>query len=325
MVGATIDGCSDQTFGQTEDYAIIIYEALMPPMPEFEGFPLYSCDGEVSFTDLSTNEPTSWEWDFGDTNTSDEQDPTHTYTSGGTYTVTLTVSNDDGSNSITYTSYVVVDFSLPCNIESLVPGSNSSSDECQGMLLDSGEFGDYDNNSEESFTIDLSSIAGENIVQLNFLEFGFSFPDILAVYDGADTGSPLIGTYTGTNLPNGGTINSTGNTITIAESTNGVNQNSGFVLSWDCINVGLEDIDVDGFSLFPNPTDGNVRIVSAGRNWKNPILKVYNISGKIVEEVQINQDGKLNSSIDLTHLSSGIYTIILTDESSFASQRLLIR
>jgi PKD repeat protein len=48
---------------------------------------------EVQFTDLSTNDPTSWEWQFGDGATSNEKHPSHTYNEVGAYTVTLTVSN----------------------------------------------------------------------------------------------------------------------------------------------------------------------------------------------------------------------------------------
>jgi PKD repeat protein len=52
----------------------------------------------VQFFDLSTN-ATSWSWDFGDGGTSTEQDPKHTYTTGGTFTVKLTASNS-GSNDV---------------------------------------------------------------------------------------------------------------------------------------------------------------------------------------------------------------------------------
>lgn len=42
---------------------------------------------------------TSWDWDFGDGNTSDQQDPTHTYTVPASYSVCLTVTNDCGSDT----------------------------------------------------------------------------------------------------------------------------------------------------------------------------------------------------------------------------------
>jgi len=53
----------------------------------------------VQFTDTSTYYPTSWLWDFGDGGISSLQNPSHTYTVPGTYTVTLKVSNPVGSSS----------------------------------------------------------------------------------------------------------------------------------------------------------------------------------------------------------------------------------
>ncbi|MBQ1731088.1 MAG: PKD domain-containing protein, partial [Bacteroidales bacterium] len=63
---------------------------------------------EVAFTDLSTNTPTQWAWNFGDGQTSNVQNPTHTYASAGNYTVSLTVTNQDGSDTKQITNCVVV-------------------------------------------------------------------------------------------------------------------------------------------------------------------------------------------------------------------------
>jgi PKD repeat protein len=64
----------------------------------------------VCFTDQSTftagNNITSWNWNFGDANTSVLQNPCHTYTTPGTYTVTLTIGN--GTCTHTYTQNVTV-------------------------------------------------------------------------------------------------------------------------------------------------------------------------------------------------------------------------
>lgn len=60
----------------------------------------------VSFEDLSLNSPDSWEWDFGDGGTSAKQNPRHAYLTPGTYNVSLTVANADGSDTKTITNYV---------------------------------------------------------------------------------------------------------------------------------------------------------------------------------------------------------------------------
>ena len=66
----------------------------------------------VQFTDTSSNNPTSWSWDFGDGATSAEQSPSHTYTGYGDYTVKLTVTNFGGSNTLTKTDYITIPFSI---------------------------------------------------------------------------------------------------------------------------------------------------------------------------------------------------------------------
>jgi PKD repeat protein len=54
---------------------------------------------QVNFIDASTGAPTSWSWKFGDGKTSTSQNPVHTYEAAGTYTVTLTVSNANGTSN----------------------------------------------------------------------------------------------------------------------------------------------------------------------------------------------------------------------------------
>ena len=51
------------------------------------------------FSDTSTGEPTSREWDFGDGTQAHRQQPEHPYAEAGTYTVTLTVANEGGTST----------------------------------------------------------------------------------------------------------------------------------------------------------------------------------------------------------------------------------
>ena len=60
----------------------------------------------VSFMDQSQNTPTSWAWNFGDGTSSNNQNPSHQYTTTGSYTVSLTASNSVGQNTITKSNYV---------------------------------------------------------------------------------------------------------------------------------------------------------------------------------------------------------------------------
>lgn len=65
---------------------------------------------DYTFTDVSTGTPTTWAWDFGDGNTSNLQNPTHTYAASGNYVVQLIVADSCGSDTISQ-SIAVVGFS----------------------------------------------------------------------------------------------------------------------------------------------------------------------------------------------------------------------
>jgi gliding motility-associated-like protein len=55
-----------------------------------------SCGMSAAFTDLSLFNIASWNWNFGDGNTSNQTNPTHIYQTNGTYQVRLIVQNTDG-------------------------------------------------------------------------------------------------------------------------------------------------------------------------------------------------------------------------------------
>ncbi|PLX07178.1 MAG: hypothetical protein C0596_12355, partial [Marinilabiliales bacterium] len=82
-----------------------------PPVASFSSTPTTICEGEsVTFTDGSTNTPTSWSWTFdgGTPGTSAVQDPVITYNTAGTYQVELTATNAFGSDTDTQIGYITV-------------------------------------------------------------------------------------------------------------------------------------------------------------------------------------------------------------------------
>ncbi len=80
----------------------------------------------VQFTDQSTNSTTSWLWDFGDGNTSTEQNPVHDYTIPRNYTVNLTASNAGGNDTKTKTDYISVSAITPVANFNAIPTSGTA-------------------------------------------------------------------------------------------------------------------------------------------------------------------------------------------------------
>ncbi len=83
------------------------------PQCDFFGSPLSGVGPlDVTFTDLSANDPDEWFWEFGDGYTSTDQNPTHTYYDIGTFNVSLTITNEYGSDTETKANYITIEDSL---------------------------------------------------------------------------------------------------------------------------------------------------------------------------------------------------------------------
>ncbi|AKB51197.1 cell surface protein [Methanosarcina barkeri str. Wiesmoor] len=120
--------------------------AFIPPVANFTATPTTgSAPLLVTFTDQSTNTPTSWLWDFGDGSNSTSQNPTHLYTAIGTYTVKLTATNVAGNNTTSKTGYITTSTTSgpvwASKSEWNAPDINTYAAPC---LADLDDDGDYD-------------------------------------------------------------------------------------------------------------------------------------------------------------------------------------
>ncbi len=116
--GRTFGGSGCNTVYNKVDnntWNITVYYYLLelenPPIADFTATPTTVYVGEtVSFTDMSTNNPTSWNWSFsgGTPTSSTTQNPQVVYNSPGTYNVSLTVSNAFGTDTKTKIKYITV-------------------------------------------------------------------------------------------------------------------------------------------------------------------------------------------------------------------------
>jgi YVTN family beta-propeller protein len=101
------NGFANKAFGQFIGPSVT---SLQKPTAAFTASPTSgSIPLKVQFTDKSTNNPTSWKWDFGDGSaTSTTHNPLHTYIKAGSNKVTFTATNAAGSSTVTKTAYIKV-------------------------------------------------------------------------------------------------------------------------------------------------------------------------------------------------------------------------
>jgi len=90
----------DGATGSKAPFTALASEASPQNQPPHADFNWHCDDLSCHFTDGSSDEDgtlTGWSWDFGDGASADQSDPTHSFSEAGTYTVTLTVTDEDGA------------------------------------------------------------------------------------------------------------------------------------------------------------------------------------------------------------------------------------
>lgn len=127
----------------------------LPPQPSFDVTPSDPVTGqEITFNDTSTDpdgEITAWSWDLGDGTTEDTPNLTHTYDAPGSYTVSLTVT-DDRDNEVTTDQEITVADAAPeagftwspnePHVGQTVSFTDTSTDAEDGTLAHAWTFGD---------------------------------------------------------------------------------------------------------------------------------------------------------------------------------------
>lgn len=107
----------------TTTVAAYIVATQPAPVANFTATPLSgTAPLSVTFTDTSTNLPTSWAWDFENNGSTDAttQNTSHTYSANGSYTVKLTASNIGGSTSVTKTISVTSGSTVTMSFEGMI-------------------------------------------------------------------------------------------------------------------------------------------------------------------------------------------------------------
>jgi PKD repeat protein len=323
FAGSGHNACSNHTFGQVEDYGLKIEPVISAPVVDFIADKNFSCDGKINFKDISSNIPNNWFWEFGDGNTSTIQNPSHTYQKSGFYTVKLSAGNQFGTNSKFYEGFIRIEKGGCDTVLMPTFGQAPIIRSCTGTLLDDGGLGDYSAISDGMVVI---APLGTIQLTLKFSYFFFNpWSDYLLIYDGTSTDSPLIGAFTGSDLPMGGTVYSSSGALTIVQQTDNWLPMSGFFATWDCIS-SVEELkaEPENFTIFPNPTSGNTAIKLSGP-WAitQPDVEVKNLLGEVVLKQSAKGDGG-PVALGLTGLPKGAYIVSVSSGFSRKSKKLII-
>ena len=249
------------------------------------------------FTDFSWGEADSWSWDFGDGNSSTEQNPVHTYQEEGVYLVTLTITAGDCQSSMPMLVFTDDNIWYP--------------NECMALFLPL-----IDPNANEVFFLNLSSPDAVSYAW-DFGD-GTTSTDPVATHTYAEDGTYEV-TLTIT------TADGCENTYSVSLNmeSNGFTGNPTYLLLND---TEAELPSLNRINVFPNPATSilnvDMEVAKAGEYQ----LQLIGLDGKI-HQLQAHElaIGKHNIPLSVSNLASGMYLLRIQSTNGVQSLKVVIQ
>ncbi|GAA4052128.1 hypothetical protein GCM10022409_43780 [Hymenobacter glaciei] len=361
-IGNTTGPCANPVSGQAEDYTVIVRANTLPPIINFSSnYVAGSCVNPVQFTDLSTNLPTSWVWDFGDgTPTSSLQNPSHQYAATGTYNVTLAATNSFGTASVTRLNAVSVQ--VPCLTYCSANGTGPTSPGGQsqaspfwitGVSVPSVSYVNASGNSAGGYgnyvatpitvapgaTVPFTVVTNANVVHRTAVWIDLNqngiFDSSELVATGVSSNGTTASSFSGSFTTPARTFSTRMRVLVQANS----NANVPSPCSVNLLNAEVEDyllrvqplatrseLALPSLSLYPTPTlDGRLRLaLTDARATGLYTTEVRNLLGAVVLRTALRLS-PAEAELDLSTLPAGVYVLQLRDAQGQTATRRVVR
>lgn len=304
----------------------------------------------ANFTDQTIANGTSWFWDFGDGNTSTTQNPTHTYSSPGVYTVCMTISDNCGTDSTCQSIRVCEPLTpavnlVPTGLTVAYTGSTASG-------TPSGYFWDFGDGNTSTMQNGSHTYASPGIYLVCL--FAYDQCDSVFICPNVQVCAVPVAGFsfqsTGNGLDFDFTDASTGQTLTWAwdfgdgNSSTAVNPSHTYAADGNytvCLTIsdscGVNDtlcqsltvtnlapgIGVKQLKVYPNPATENVNIHGELANSDYLEFTVSDLSGRVLKQTGSQEQGSFQKEINLEGLASGLYLLEIKNSQGRLVQRLL--
>jgi PKD repeat protein len=317
----------------------------LAPLANFKGDTLKGCPGHsVQFTDMSTNNPTGWNWTFpgGNPSSSTLQNPLITYTTSGSYNnVTLVASNPSGSDSITKYSYIgtspaVKPVTNPSGNVTIcaaniwvdpsagatykwIPGGQPSSQlnviaDGTYQVIVTDMFGCADTSAP--FTITLQPAIPTPTITVN-ADTLFCNPSSGYTYQWSFSGSPVLnGTQQSIVGTPGGSY-----FVTITNTSGCTKQSAALLL------LGVEETNLAGISIgiSPSPNNGTFTLDGMLEERESISVTILDVAGRMIYKKDLGTvSGKFKENFSL-QLSDGIYFMELKTAKGNAVKKFVVK
>ncbi|UOQ55713.1 PKD domain-containing protein [Hymenobacter cellulosivorans] len=350
-VGAPAGPCAEPQLGQAEDYTVTVLANTTPPVANFTStYVPGTCVNPVQFTDQSQNAPTSWLWNFGDNTTSTAQNPSHQYSTSGTYTVTLRATNAYGQNTVTRTNYLTV--SVPCLTYCASTGLNNNvwltSVAVTGTGVafsnpsgaDAGGYGNYINQTiglRQGQTYTLATTTNINFQRTTSMWLDLNRNGIFDTNELLVNGSSPQNSSAVFTIPNTASVlgftrmriqtRANGNQAQPCVTNQMNSETEDYSVRIDLVSSTAEARQLPSLSIFPNPTPSglvHLRLADAAAAGTYEAT-VHNVLGAQLLTATLRLHPAADTNLDLTALPRGLYLIRLTDAAGHTAVRRVER
>lgn len=296
---------------------------LGPPVATFN-VPVENCGANVDFESTTAGNEITHQWDFGDGTSSTEASPSHSYMTGGDFTVQYISCNAVGCDTISQ----VITIDLNC-ASILFENNEYTSSACLGEFIDSGGTnGPYSSSEQSTLLISVAAGSAIKVVPEFFrTEEGYDFVE---VFDGTDASGVRLANWSG-NLTAADSVVSTGNNVFIRWRSDGSIFAEGFEIAWTCVTgvVGVNETPIgEDFMVQPNPAHGYAEVISSafptassGQAAKTKVLVVQDALGRVVQ--QIDQPAA-RTILQTADLAAGVYMVTLRYQDGSATTKRLV-
>lgn len=301
----------------------------------------------ANFMDMSGGTATTWSWDFGDSNTSTAQSPSHTYAAGGTYNVCLIVGNLCGEMDTICQSVSVCGPNTAGFMSTPTGLSNNFMDMSTGAVDNwMWDFGDAGTSTQQNpshtyaapGTYNVCLIVSNNcgnsdttcmsitVCNLGVAAFTYTTDEDSIMVSDASTGGIMswfwdFGDLTTSTLQNPGTHHyATGGIYTVCLITT----DSCGVMDTTCIQDTIlitgYNVNVAGInSVYPNPATSELTV----ELWWNVTsdIEIFDATGNLV--YRQNEVAGNIIRIDLNDLATGLYTLRVTNKGGTTARRFV--
>ena len=269
----------------------------------------------IRFTDLSQGRnivSRSWYFEGATQTTSTQRNPYISYPDSGLFKVTLTVTDAQGQTStITKEHLIDVYHAFP------IQDGDVTVTGCKGLFLPSGgDCGHYGNN--ESYKMTVYPEDNNRKIIANFLVFKTQpNVDVLSVYDGTTSNAPLIGSFSGSVLPDSITATNPAGALTFTFVSNDYANFSGWVATLTCTSgESLDENDAESVKVFPNPCENSFTIEAKG-------LCEYRLYNSLGQRV-LSGTFRDKTQIETIPIQRGLYFLHLNNRESSHVEKLII-